>query len=80
MQAYVGHPGNNMAPIFYFEFLRRWTAGETLDDAVDHANAYTRKKLYSTTGSVTAWAVEKATGRKVDVPALWANTEAKVFR
>ncbi len=80
VQAYVAHPGNNMAPVFYADFLPRWTRGEKLDDAVDAANNYTKDKLYSTSGSVTAWATEKFTGRKVDVANLWANTEAHVYR
>ncbi len=79
-QAYVSHPGNNMAPIFYAEFLPRWTRGEKLDDAVDAANKYTKAKLDSTTGSLTAWATEKITGRKVDLGRLWTNTEAQIFR
>ncbi|MFT3836604.1 MAG: hypothetical protein QM723_06380 [Myxococcaceae bacterium] len=80
VHAYVAHPGNNVAPIFYVEFLKRWTEGETLDDSVDHANKYTKAKMYSTTGDVTSWAVEKVSGKKLDRAALWANTEAQIFR
>ena len=80
VQAYVAHPGSNLAPIFYADFLPRWTRGEPLDDAVAAANRYTQDKLTSTSGSLTAWATEKLTGRKVDLPRLWLNTEARVFR
>jgi hypothetical protein len=37
-KAYVGHPGKSESPVFYFYFLRRWTRGATLQDAVEEAN------------------------------------------
>ena len=37
--AYVGHPGLSASPVFYFYFLRRWTRGAPLDEAVGQSNA-----------------------------------------
>jgi len=44
-RAYVGHPGDSMSPVFYFYFLRRWTRGATLGDAVGEANRLMRRAL-----------------------------------
>ncbi len=43
--AYVGHPGKSMSPVFYFFFLRRWTRGYTLGEAVNEANRLMRVEL-----------------------------------
>lgn len=37
-RAYVGHPGVSASPVFYVYFLRRWTRGYSLGDAVDASN------------------------------------------
>jgi hypothetical protein len=44
-KAYVGHPGVSASPIFYFYFLRRWTRGATLQDAVEESNGRLRSAL-----------------------------------
>ena len=38
-KAYIGHPGTSSSEIFYFYFLRRWTRGHTLCDAMNEGNA-----------------------------------------
>lgn len=43
--AYVGHPGASASPVFYFYFLRRWTAGASAGDATDHANERMHRTL-----------------------------------
>jgi hypothetical protein len=43
--AYVGHVGESESPVFYVYFLRRWSAGWRLDDAVADANAETARVL-----------------------------------
>jgi len=43
--AYVGHPGQSMSPVFYFFFLRRWTRGYTLGEAINEANQLMRFEL-----------------------------------
>lgn len=37
-KAYVGHAGQSLSPVFYVYFLRRWTRGERLDEAVGDGN------------------------------------------
>jgi hypothetical protein len=48
--AYVYHPGtsdqDNLAPFFYVDFLRNWTSGERLDQAVTRANESFHKRLH----------------------------------
>jgi hypothetical protein len=51
-KAYVGHPGYSVSPVFYFYFLRRWTRGIKLADAIEESNALmrliiTRAQLFS---------------------------------
>ena len=36
-RAYVGHPGESASPVFYFFFLRRWTRGYSLGEAVERS-------------------------------------------
>lgn len=80
VQAFVGHPGGNIAPLFYVKFLPRWVAGEKLEVAVASANADTHEAMVSVPGraiaSVTGW----VSGRPVDTAALWDGTEAQLFR
>lgn len=44
-KAYVGHSGLSASPVFYFFFLRRWTRGLTLNDAVEESNSLMRLNL-----------------------------------
>ena len=44
-KAYVGHPGDRASPVFYFYFLRRWTRGYNLRDAVDESNSQMQSAL-----------------------------------
>jgi hypothetical protein len=37
-KAYVGHAGVSLSPVFYVYFLRRWTRGDRLGEAVDEGN------------------------------------------
>jgi hypothetical protein len=37
-KAYVGHAGESLSPVFYVYFLRRWTRGDRLDEAVGEGN------------------------------------------
>jgi hypothetical protein len=43
--AYVGHVGESQSPIFFVYFLRRWSAGWNLADAVSEANVETAAAL-----------------------------------
>jgi hypothetical protein len=47
-RAYVGHPGESASPIFYVYFLRRWTRGVPLRQAIDESNARMRGVLART--------------------------------
>jgi hypothetical protein len=44
-RAYIGHPGKCASPVFYLFFLRRWTRGHTLDEAINEANQLMRSEL-----------------------------------
>jgi hypothetical protein len=44
-RAYVGHPGASASPVFYVYFLRRWTRGAILRDAVDESNSLMQRTL-----------------------------------
>jgi hypothetical protein len=80
VKAFVGHPGGNIAPLFYVKFLPRWLAGEKLPSAVAAANAETHEAMVSLPGrgiaTVTGW----VSGRPVDTAALWDGTEAQLFQ
>jgi len=42
---YVGHPGVSTSPVFYFYFLRRWTHGYTIRQAVEESNILAWRKF-----------------------------------
>jgi len=44
-KAYVGHPGESTSPVFYFYFLRRWSRGMPLKEAMDESNDLMRAAL-----------------------------------
>jgi len=44
-KAYVGHPGESASPVFYFYFLRRWSRGMPLKEAMEDSNALMRSAL-----------------------------------
>jgi phage tail protein X len=44
-KAYVGHPGVSTSPVFYYYFLRRWTYGLAIREAVDESNVLARRKF-----------------------------------
>ena len=71
VQAFVGHGGGNIAPLFYVYFLPQWLRDVPLMTAVDDANKQTKAWLDGPFG--------KLLGRFVDVPMLWAGTEAQVY-
>lgn len=78
-RSYVGHPGGNVAPVFYAYFLPAWTRGEGLEDAVALANRRTREHLQSSLASRVFGAVHFASGLRFDAERLWEGTEAQVF-
>ena len=80
MKAFVGHPGGNIAPLFYVKFLPRWIAGQPLASAVAAANAETHEAMVSMPGRAIATVTGWVSGRPVDTGALWDGTEAQVFQ
>ena len=42
---YIGHPGASISPVFYFYFLRRWTQGYDVEEALEQSNRLTRNLL-----------------------------------
>lgn len=72
---YVGHPGGNIAPLFYLRFLPAWLEGKPVKDAVDEANKAMKEDL----GSTVARLVESAAGNPGDLKKLEAGTDAELF-
>ena len=79
VKAFVGHPGGNVAPLFYVKFLPRWLAGEKLASAVAAANAETHEAMVSMPGRAIATVSGWVSGRPVDTAALWDGSEAQLF-
>lgn len=73
--AYVGHPGGNIAPLFYARFLPLWLEGKPLGDAVDGANRAMKGDLDSPLAKV----LEAAAGRPGDLKRLEAGTDATTY-
>src|SRR4051812_41898575 len=71
-ETFVGHMGNNMAPIFYTFFLPKLVEGKSIDAAVAEANHSTWRTMMATGPiyTLSGW----------DRDELWLNTEAHVFR
>jgi hypothetical protein len=66
-RAYVSHPGVSASPVFYFYFLRRWTRGATLREAMDESNDLMRSTLAR---------VELGSFGTVDAAAITRESEA----
>lgn len=66
-KAYVGHPGVSASPVFYTYFLRRWTRGGMLADAVREGNREMASALAR---------LEVATAGQVNAAALVRESEA----
>lgn len=66
----VAHPGISYSPIFFFFFLRRWTLGESIDQAVADSNARMQ------------WVVDwqaRLPVSDIDPDAVYRETEAQCF-
>jgi hypothetical protein len=74
-RAYVGHPGGNIAPLFYARFLPAWLEGKPLKDAVDVSNKAMKDDLDSTLAKL----VESAAGKPGDLRRLEAGTDAVLY-
>jgi hypothetical protein len=71
-QQFIGHPGGNIAPVFYVKFLPRWIEGHDAEKAMRAANDDVHALLYGPLGSFA--------NRWVDRDALWLGTEAVLYR
>lgn len=69
-KTYVGHPGVSMSPIFYVYFLRRWTRGWTVAEAVREGNT----RMRGTLGRVEILSAGTLNGE-----ALYRASEAAAF-
>lgn len=67
-RAFVGHPGANLAPVFYAFFLPAWIGGATLEDAVGGSNA----KTFVVIDSARPYLGD-------DTGPLWRGTRAQLF-
>jgi hypothetical protein len=75
VQAYVSHPGGNVAPLFYLRFLPLWLEGKPLKDAVDEANKAMKDDLDSSVAKL----LENVAGNPGDLKKLEAGTDAELF-
>jgi hypothetical protein len=66
--SFVGHPGANMAPVFYAYFLPAWLGGAALNACVGEAN----RKTFITLDALRPY-LGAETG------ALWRGTRAQLF-
>lgn len=66
----VAHPGVSESPIFFFFFLRRWTLGENIDDALAESNRRMRW--------VVDWQARLPVG-DIDPEVVYQETEAQCF-
>ncbi|MDP2345255.1 MAG: hypothetical protein Q8O67_30200 [Deltaproteobacteria bacterium] len=62
--AFVGHPGGNIAPVWFGFFLPEWMTGSSVDDATATANAKTRTFIdtFGIDASGRLWRGTKAVG------------------
>ena len=68
---FIGHPGGNIAPLFYVKFLPRWIKDHDAQLALKLANEDVHSTLYGPVGNfANGW---------VDRDALWDGTDAKLF-
>lgn len=67
-QSFVGHPGANLAPIFYAYFLPAWVSGKSVEEAVIESNA----KTFVTIDSARPYLGDQA-------GPLWRGTKAQWF-
>lgn len=67
-EAFVGHPGANLAPIFYGSFLPAWIGGATVEQAVARSNRRTHDTM-------RRWRAVIGD----DTESLWHGTRAIVF-
>ena len=72
VRTFIGHPGGNIAPLFYVSFLRAWIRDHDADQAMKHANGTVYDLLYGPVGGLAS--------RWMDRDGLWAGTEAVMFR
>jgi hypothetical protein len=76
-RAYVAHPGDNLAPIFYYHFLPAWTAGRPLETAVEEANQSTKTALFAGPAGWVLAAIGPVGGK--DAAGYWRGTEARIY-
>lgn len=79
-RAYVGHPSDNVAPVFYVYFLPAWLEGRTVEEATRLANEATHDHLFSEGADHLLELVRFVGNNDGATPEqLWAGTEAKLF-
>ncbi|MBS2027584.1 MAG: hypothetical protein JST54_06755 [Deltaproteobacteria bacterium] len=77
-KAYLSHPGSgNLAPFFVFDFLRNWSDGQSLSDAVAHSNTALHHRL---SGFTAPWILSAAgfNARTEDLPYWEEATRAQI--
>lgn len=79
VRAFVGHPDENVAPVFYVPFLSAWLRGLPASDAVAVANRALREGLTSPLGRFVLAAGSLLSQEPLDPDALWRHTEATLF-
>jgi hypothetical protein len=71
VEQFIGHPGGNIAPLFYVKFLPRWLKDQDAGKAMKLANEDVYDWLYGHTGDFA--------NRWLDRNELWSGTQAQLF-
>lgn len=68
---FVGHPGGNIAPVFYLSFLPEWVRSQDAEKAQKAGDEAVHELLFGPVGNVA--------NRWMDRDGLWAGTQSQRF-
>jgi hypothetical protein len=78
-KAFVGHPGDNIAPLFYVNLLPAWTSGARLGDAVEASDRAVYDGLFGATSETVLDLVRKVGFHPLDPKTLWEGTRSRLY-
>ena len=71
VSTFIGHPGGNVAPVFYLSFLPEWLKSQDAAKARAAGDDAVKDLLYGPAGNLAS--------RWMDRDALWAGTESQLY-
>jgi hypothetical protein len=78
-KAFVGHPGSNIAPLYYVNLLPAWLSGARLEDAAAGADQAVYDGLFGKTSTTVLDLVRKMGFHPQEPKDLWAGTQSQVY-